>query len=399
MHSQFAKDPRGPSYSPGMARTIGKVGSLAALVALVRFAGLACGGGSPEVLTVGDAPEGGAGFQENDDGGAAAAGTLAVSIAPPSMDLCAGQCVTLSAKATGGRAPYSYRWDHGLTSNDGSVNVCPTATTTYTATATDSSGNAAGEVQAANAMGSAKTMVTVSNDCSDGGASVLSGDCDSVAASFIGSGVNPVPPWSYGWTPSLGGAFTLFPTFYPQMIDAGAYSGIGWPNVAQWFDHNLVPTSNTDYSSAPVPDVMFNPSAATVSPTAGNFSGDSFTMAPGQFGMWPGGKGEYGMARWTAPATGTFGITATFGGLTGDNGFPQKTTTDVHVQHNGADLASGSGYLNLNQGGNTFVYRANVHVAAGDTIDFAVGNGGNLDIYDATSLDALVCKGTGDAGP
>ncbi len=73
------------------------------------------------------------------------------------------------------------------------------------------------------------------------------------------------------------------------------------------------------------------------------------------------------------------------------------TTKDVHVQHDGVDVASG--FINLNGGGNTFQSNLTVVVSAGDTIDFAVGNGGNGYTSDSTALSATVCSaGPGDGG-
>jgi hypothetical protein len=98
--------------------------------------------------------------------GDAGGGSLAVSIAPPSAALCPGQCVDLSAQAVGGTAPYSYRWNPGPPGSAESVHACPSATTTYTVTATDSSGRS-GELGGAPARGSASGTVTVSSslDC------------------------------------------------------------------------------------------------------------------------------------------------------------------------------------------------------------------------------------------
>ena len=96
----------------------------------------------------------------------------------------------------------------------------------------------------------------------------------------------------------------------------------------------------------------------------------TITRQPGQFFLHPGPIGQISIARWTAPRAGTYRVQAVFEGI--DVG---PTTTDVHVQHNGVDIASGS--LNINGGASTFRASPSVNVAAGDTVDFAVGNGGN----------------------
>jgi hypothetical protein len=56
---------------------------------------------------------------------------------------------------------------------------------------------------------------------------------------------------------------------------------------------------------------------------------------------------------------------------------------DAYIEHDGVDLATGS--INVNGGGNTFATAPSVTVVAGDTIDFAVGYGGNGDSNDSTS--------------
>ena len=47
-------------------------------------------------------------------------------------------CTTLTASATGGTGTIGLSWSNGATGN--STQVCPTATTTYTVTATDAAG-------------------------------------------------------------------------------------------------------------------------------------------------------------------------------------------------------------------------------------------------------------------
>jgi hypothetical protein len=144
---------------------------------LVLLAGLLSCGGKTSGASGGSAT--GPAFPENDGGssdftgGDAAAGALAVSL-PASLDVgCSGACVTLSPAIAGGVPPYTVRWSDGVT-GAGARQVCPSSTTTYTATVTDASGHG-GELVAAPAQASASTTVTVSGTvCSgatDGGAS------------------------------------------------------------------------------------------------------------------------------------------------------------------------------------------------------------------------------------
>jgi hypothetical protein len=147
------------------------------------------GGGAPYTLDVGNDDAGGGGFQGG-SGGDAGGGALSVS-AGSDATVCAGGCVTLTARASGGRAPYRYQWDHGLVPT-GSVRVCPTATTTYTVVAADSSGQAAGEVQSAGLTGSAHVTVSVAGTCADGGVADAGGP--------VGPGLQLQQPVNAPWT-------------------------------------------------------------------------------------------------------------------------------------------------------------------------------------------------------
>lgn len=57
-------------------------------------------------------------------------GPLAIEIEASATEICAGECVTLTAVGSGGRAPYDHHWDEGLI-GAGPHEVCPTLTTTY----------------------------------------------------------------------------------------------------------------------------------------------------------------------------------------------------------------------------------------------------------------------------
>jgi hypothetical protein len=140
---------------------------LATAVALV-----ACGsqaGSLGEVGTYADAGAGTSGFAS----GADASTDVRVAVAPASQTICPGQCVDLSASTAGGTPPYAYAWTGGgVTSSAASLHACPTTTTTYTVTASDSSGQR-GELARPDAKGSATAEVTVGATCasaSDAGA-------------------------------------------------------------------------------------------------------------------------------------------------------------------------------------------------------------------------------------
>jgi hypothetical protein len=354
--------------------------TLAPLLLLAASCGQA--GSSPGYALPVGANSGGGAFGGTD---ATPSGRLEVSATSTTPMICPGQCVALAATASGGTPPYSYSWSPAASTDGGATEACPDATTTYEVTATDDS-TRAGEVPQPNETASARVTVVVAPECSDaGGAS----GCDSLAASFVasGSGANPVGPWAYGSTPTLGGTFAPYATFLSASdVDAGFADGL-----AQWFDV----TGTSQLGLGNLPRLAFNPTAMALHPPAG-LAGTAYTVAPGQIDLGPGPLGDYSVARWTARASGTYSVHAAFVGLCGYNGYPM-TTSDVHVQHNGEDVATGS--LNLDGGGNAFTFSSTIAVVAGDTIDFAIANGGNGYLYDDTGLDAVVCGArAGDGG-
>lgn len=55
--------------------------------------------------------------------------------------LCEGSCTDIEATISGGSTPYTVTWDNGLANGTGPYTICPTTTTTYTATVTDGNGD------------------------------------------------------------------------------------------------------------------------------------------------------------------------------------------------------------------------------------------------------------------
>jgi hypothetical protein len=116
-------------------------------------------------------------------------------------------------------------------------------------------------------------------------------------------------------------------------------------------------------------------------PSVVNLTPELITWQSGQFALHPGSGGQYSHARWTAPADGTYRISAEFTGI--DQNGP---TTDVYVLHNTLTLFTGgvTGY------GDTESFSTTVSVAAGDFIDFAVGYGAGGYWHDTTALAATL---------
>ncbi len=92
----------------------------------------------------------------------------------------------------------------------------------------------------------------------------------------------------------------------------------------------------------------------------------------------PGPAGQYSILRITVASGGSYSVGGTFSN--GDN-----ATTDVHVLFNGV-----SAFDSAVSGSLTPTFAFTQYFAAGSTIDFAVGNGGNGYNNDSTLLSALV---------
>jgi hypothetical protein len=131
----------------------------------LAFAPAAGCGSSALSIGIDDAEAGGPGFSGNDAG--TTGGKLTVSIAATPPTLCPGQCAVLSANASAGTRPYAFAWSSSAATDGGAIRVCPSATTTYEVTVTDSSGHS-GEFDQPNAASTAQVTVTVSAACIDG---------------------------------------------------------------------------------------------------------------------------------------------------------------------------------------------------------------------------------------
>ena len=140
----------------------------------------ACSSGGPPAAShrrdagaPGDFGGAGTGGQASDRGAsgaardAAAQGYRVVATAAETA-LCAGQCTVLSARASQGVAPYSYRWDRDVPEGGGPHQVCPERTTTYTVTARDSSVDD-GEFETKHEDVSDSVSISVTADCGDAG--------------------------------------------------------------------------------------------------------------------------------------------------------------------------------------------------------------------------------------
>jgi hypothetical protein len=66
--------------------------------------------------------------------------TGVLQVAVTGDTICSGECTNIQAMQAGGIPPFTYAWNNGLPNAPGPFLVCPTITTTYSVTITDSAG-------------------------------------------------------------------------------------------------------------------------------------------------------------------------------------------------------------------------------------------------------------------
>jgi hypothetical protein len=117
---------------------------------------------------------------------------LSVTVTPAAGAICAGGSAVLTAAAAGGVGPYTFAWSPsaGLDTTTGAVVTArPSATTTYTVTATD---------RATGCSGTASITVTVSSSFAasiDGPTEV----CQFASAALTATPVGGTPPYTFLW--------------------------------------------------------------------------------------------------------------------------------------------------------------------------------------------------------
>ena len=171
------------------------------------------------------------------------------------------------------------------------------------------------------------------------------------------SGING-GTYSYGYTPTLGGAFSLLPGTFTNGPVEGYNAGPA--GSAPALSKN---TSNSPHDL---------------------FPGTVIHYEPQQLVLHPGSAGEYAVLRFTAPQAGNYSYDATF-----SNADSLGATTDVHVLIGGVSAASDG--INVGGGGATATLSSpSVFLPAGQTLDFAVGVGNGSFVFDSTGLFASV---------
>jgi hypothetical protein len=166
---------------------------------------------------------------------------------------------------------------------------------------------------------------------------------------------NPSPGgiWTYGWSDDLNSALVLYDQFVPS------------PAYDIWHDpDNTNPTFLT-------PLVQHNPNDT--------FSGPH---PPHSLSLHPSEDGDYSHVRFTAPADGSYSVTASFLAVSG-------ASTDVHILVNNTLPTLFSGYVS-GPDGEEFSTCQPIALFAGGTIDFAVGYGDGSFLSDGTRLETTI---------
>jgi len=171
---------------------------------------------------------------------------------------------------------------------------------------------------------------------------------------------NPNGVWSYGWVANIGDVFNL-----DMENGTWTFQGASYPGLDYWARNNI------NY-----PIILNN---STSEPIAVTRSGDpDLVFQPGQLVQHPGSDNSYSLLRWTAPNTGKFLVDSVFMGID-----TIGVSSDVHVVLNGTSIYDG--YVNSYGDSSKQHFSDTLTLAAGDTIDFAVGAGGNGYIADSTA--------------
>ena len=189
---------------------------------------------------------------------------------------------------------------------------------------------------------------------------------------------NPKGQWSYGWSATLGGKFVLDTIFEATLFNTSGGSATGWRGDAYLSDGDYYPIVMR-YLGDPGKDVSALDGYVASGPGTGEVI---IRQRSGGVVMHP-APAAYAIARWTAPQADIYFISAMFYDVNG------LATTDVHVARDSALLFSGS----VNGARSTQAWNSansGIWLAAGETIEVIVGNGGNGYSSDSTGVDLII---------
>lgn len=197
------------------------------------------------------------------------------------------------------------------------------------------------------------------------------GEGDFNLARDFSPNVNPNGVWGYGWKQSLSGSFTADPFHFTAVSDNGKV-------VSGW-------AANQAYG---LPAHYCNTSGSTAI-----IGGGQGVLPPGTFWMHPGRAGRpenFGAVRFTAPSNANYLVETTAdalysGSLSGDTDY-HVVVNDVEVFAQPLPATAGTAWTNI------------VALAAGDTIDFALGRGADGNDWGAgLKIRAIITATTNDA--
>lgn len=187
--------------------------------------------------------------------------------------------------------------------------------------------------------------------------------CESVYSAILdfkagwGAGANPNGVWTYGWSQTATSPLVRYSRAWVMAVDN--YAKQAWDD----------PSNNDGYC----PFVGRN--------SGGDYDDGNVSFAAGALLLHQGSHGEYSHAVWTAPAPGLYTVAATF--------YAQQygINVDVKVLVNGKVQSSAT----ITEFPQSRTFAGRFFLKAGQTIDFAVGPNGQLDLHPGhTGLEATI---------
>lgn len=167
--------------------------------------------------------------------------TPVIANAGSDTTICRGVSATLRGSASGGAAPYSYRWSpaSGLSASSAATTTAsPFNTTVFSLTVTDANGCAATDTVVVNVSTAVNVDVSVTQP--------TCGLANGSATTQVTSGT---PPYTYSWMPAGGNGPNLYnaapPTYTVTVRDADGCIGFGFVN----FQHNPLTVSTSSTSA------------------------------------------------------------------------------------------------------------------------------------------------------
>ncbi|HLK57529.1 MAG TPA: hypothetical protein VKU00_13260 [Chthonomonadaceae bacterium] len=165
------------------------------------------------------------------------------------------------------------------------------------------------------------------------------------------NGLNPNGVWTYGWSNGLSGAFTIYPDHRVIQPDCDP--------IDAWDDLS----NNVEFTP-----VVYQSTAAC--------SNGNVDYPAGALILHGGGQNDtaYSHILFTAPASGAYAISIAF------TGRQVNVNADAHVLHNGLSLFD----TVISSDGQSESFSDDVSLAAGDVIDFAVGQNNGSQVHPGT---------------